>query len=135
MTDRIEALTKMIATCSPKMKPLYQKQLDLELAQLKDARVEEERRRLVILEAIKKDDGKALDAFAELEFGGDYRVYTPDEGKTWICESDVARFHQEDRHEFDTFARARSKRRELMHWRLYSKYVRTGDVKSLAELT
>lgn len=134
MTNRIEALTKMMTTCSPEMRPLYQQQLDRELAELKDTHLEAERKRLVVVETIKSGDDNAITALAELEFGGDYRVHTPDDGITWITVSDVARLDQAGEYEFDTVARAYSKRRWLMLQRLYSKYVRTGEVSSLSEL-
>jgi hypothetical protein len=73
-----------------------------------------------------------IDAFGIPEFGDDYEIAL--EGSTHVVYSKVASEMQNNRHTFNTFDEANSKMRKLVWDRLYSKYVRQGEVNHLSEL-
>ena len=67
-----------------------------------------------------------IDTFGMQEFGGDYEVVV--EGMSHIVYSKVARDDQENRHSFNDQESARIKLRKLVWDRMYTKYVRSGEI-------
>ncbi len=131
MSARIEGLQKMLDTCSPKMKALYQRALEEERAkQAEEVRVKAEvfAQRRKIAEA--QDD--VAFALAEELYGEDYEVRLFRDA--WLVTSSVAHEWQAGEYSFVTEIEANSKYRWLLLQRLYNAYVRTGEAESVAEI-
>ena len=73
-----------------------------------------------------------IDTFGMEEFGEDYETIV--EGSEHIVYSKVARDDQASRHALPTQDDARAKLRKLVWDRLYTKYVRSGELDHLSEL-
>jgi len=81
---------------------------------------------------LEADDQSVIDAFGIPEFGDDYEII--EEGSNHVTYSKVARPDQESRWVFPNREEADRKYRKLVWDRLYSKYVRVGEVDHLSEL-
>lgn len=96
----------------------YAKQL--EVKQFEDIRV-----RLLAGEDV-------VDTVGEKECGDDYILKQIEDG--WVVESKVAMIHQDTEHKVTSLGRAKAKRRHLIMYRLYNKYVRSGDFESVGSI-
>lgn len=92
-----------------------------------------ERKRIESIKALLlAGDLDVIDAFGMQEFGEDYEVAV--EGTNHVVYSMVAREDQQARHLCNSAEEARLKLRKLVWDRLYTKYVRSGDMTHLSEL-
>lgn len=74
-----------------------------------------------------------IDTFGMEEFGPDYEVTM--EGDVHVVYSKVARDDQENRHHLSSATDAQAKLRKLVWDRMYTKYVRSGEISHLSELS
>lgn len=117
----------------------YEKELDAiaeELTRGQSSRVEtakrEAERRAEIRERILANDEDFIQTLGQEEFGGDYEII--EEGSEVVVYSKVARDDQEHRRPHPDMEAAQADLRYLLYNRLYSCYVRTGEVDGLKEL-
>ena len=95
---------------------------------------EKERARLADIRAkILANDDDFVQAFGDTEFGSDYELVQ--EGDQYVVYSKVARDDQDHRRVHETYEKAYADRRWLYWNRLYTKYVRTGELDHLSGLT
>ncbi len=73
-----------------------------------------------------------IETFGVEEFGSDYEEVV--EGSNYVVYSKVATDAQNNRHVFNSKDEAHAKFRKLVWDRLYSKYVRSGELSHLSEL-
>jgi hypothetical protein len=73
-----------------------------------------------------------VDMFGIPEFGEDYEIIV--EGESHVVYSKVAQPNQEARHPTSSQSEAQRRLRQLVWYRLYDKYVRSGQVDSLTQL-
>ena len=117
----------------------YEKELDAMAEKHSKAQI-----RLKEIEAeakIKREELKArilakdfdfIKSYGEEEFGSDYDVVQ--EGDQFVIYSKVARDDQEHRRVHATLEAANADLRYLFYCRLYTKYIRPGDMSSLIDL-
>lgn len=130
-----------------KLKPELRAKYEAELDQIaEDLRVNETKRKTALAEEAAKRAAKRAEIQARLEandldfiehygqeeFGDDYELVQ--EGDARVVYSKVAKDDQEHRRVHLTEEAAKADLRYLFYNRLYSKYVRNGDVDYLAEL-
>lgn len=101
-------------------------------AKRKEAEVLEEQRRANIRALLLANDQDIVGTLGMEEFGDDYELVT--EGSDFILYSKVARDGQDHRRVHASADLAHADLRYLVWNRLYSKYVRTGDVDNIGEL-
>lgn len=124
---------------SDKLRTAYEAELDniadchtkTQQKQAEAGRVEEQRR-TEIRERILAGDEDLIETLGSEEFGSDYE--TVHEGSEFVVYSKVCRDHQDSRHPCPTAEAARLKLRRLLWDRLYTRYVRGGEVDSLKQL-
>ena len=97
----------------------------------KNAEAKERARRAEIRAKIEAKDEDFIWTMGTEEFGHDYEVVI--EGSSHVVYSKVARDDQDHRHVCDTAEAANRKLRTLLYYRLYDKYVRTGEFDCIAE--
>jgi hypothetical protein len=73
-----------------------------------------------------------ISTIGDLEFADDYEILQ--EGTDQVLYSKVAQDDQEHRHPFTSISGAEWKKRQLIYYRLYNKYVREDEVGCLSEL-
>lgn len=124
---------------SAELKAKYEQELDdmaerVTRSQQKEAQAKQATlaRNALIRESLLAGDLNVIDAFGIPEFGEDYEVTV--EGESHVVYSKVANDLQENRWIFSESDSAVSKFRKLVWDRLYSKYVRSGEVGHLSEL-
>ena len=78
------------------------------------------------------EDLSVVDTHGIPEFGDDYEVLI--ENTNHVVYSKVSRQGQVDRWVLSTPEKAEAKRRQLIYYRLYDKYVRDGEIAKLDEL-
>lgn len=97
------------------------------------ARQKAEKQRLQEIKAkLQAGDVNVIDAFGIPEFGSDYELIKEQTGH--VIYSKVAREDQESRHLHNTEGEAVAHYRKLIWDRLYTKYVRTGEIDSLRDM-
>lgn len=98
----------------------------------KEAKGKEDARKAEFRARIEANDEDFIQTMGEEEFGSDYELTT--EGAEFVVYSKVARDDQEARRPHATMEAAKADLRYLYWNRLYSRYVRNGDVENLIEL-
>ncbi len=94
--------------------------------------LERERQRVeAIREAIANEDMDLVQVLGETEFGDDYEICV--EGTDHVIYSKVAKDEQ-SRWVLSNAEEAEKKQRQLYYYRLYDKYVRTGDADKVGNL-
>lgn len=126
-------------TLSPVLRTRYEAELDSFAnahskhdAKLKEIEQKEIARRANIKQQMLAGNLDVIDAFGMEEFGPDYETII--EGTNHIVYSKVARDDQEHRHMFSNADDAYIKLRKLVWDRMYTKYVRTGELDSVFDL-
>jgi len=128
---------------NPNLSPAQIEQYEKEIERLADveakahqrvlARKAEEKKRFEEIKAqLQRGDASVIDLFGIPEFGSDYEMIQ--EGDKHIVYSKVARDDQEHRHIHSSHKDAESHYRKLVWDRLYTKYVRSGEMDSLREM-
>jgi hypothetical protein len=98
----------------------------------KEADAKELTRREEIRIKILANDIDFINHLGQEEFGADYEII--EEASSFIVYSHVAKDDQENRRVHATLEKAEADLRYLLYNRLYSRYVRTGEIDSLIEL-
>jgi len=124
---------------SPELRKEYEEQADrlagliTKSAAKAKARILKEQERLEdIKQRLKSGDESVIDIVGIPEFGQDYELKFEDPNH--VVYSHVALEAQQDRHVHPTLNEARSHYRKLIWDRLYTKYVRSGELDSLKQM-
>lgn len=124
---------------SSELRTKYERELDAfaerfnqQQAKKKEAEQKEKERIAHIRAQLIAGNQDVIDVFGMQEFGDDYETVI--EGTNHIIYSKVARDDQENRHVFNDKDSAYTKLRKLVWDRMYSKYVRTGELDSVFDM-
>ena len=142
MSSRENWLCNQLDNCdlNDEVRARYDKELDdianrrtIQQAKQKKEKQEEAIKFAEFKARILAEDQDFIQAIGEEEFGDDYELCQ--EGASFVVYSKVASPFQDNRRVHDTLESAEKDRRYLFYNRLYSKYVRPGEVSKLLELT